>query len=179
MRFLFTFLVVFCGANEHARSQEPTRYDWPLVRGDALGSGVVPGKLPTELKLAWKYSVPNGSFITTPVVAGGVAYLGDLDGTFYAIDLATGKLKWKHTAETSYSAAAAFRDGVVYVPDADGRLRAYEAGGKEKWHYQTESRAEINSSPRLSQGPRAIRIAGRDALLPRRRHRQGSLEAHD
>ena len=35
----------------------------------------------------------------TPIVVRGIVYLGDLDGDFYAIDLATGKEKWKTKQE--------------------------------------------------------------------------------
>ena len=35
-----------------------------------------------------------GTYATTPIITGGVVYTQDIDSNVYAIDLATGKLKW-------------------------------------------------------------------------------------
>jgi alcohol dehydrogenase (cytochrome c) len=38
----------------------------------------------------------RGTYAATPVVSGGVAYTADLMSNVYAIDLASGRLKWRH-----------------------------------------------------------------------------------
>ena len=135
--------------------------DWPLFRGNSTGTGVVPatqprpdGKahpsghasVPDQPELLWTYTSEKSSFETTPIVAGGVAFLGDLDGGFHAIDVVTGKSKWKTKQEASYTATAAFRDGRVYVGDIDGVFHCLDASnGDEKWNLKTN--AEIDSAP--------------------------------
>ena len=49
-----------------------------------------------------------------------MVYLGDLDGEFYAIDLANGKVKWKKESETGYKAPAGVWGDKVYAGDYDG-----------------------------------------------------------
>ena len=46
------------------------------------------------LREAWEF--PTGDSVTaTPTVVDGVVYVGSWDDNFYAVDLATGKLRWK------------------------------------------------------------------------------------
>jgi len=48
----------------------------------------------------WHFHIPGsgpfGNFASTPVVQNGVVYLQDLNSNVYALDQATGKLKWRH-----------------------------------------------------------------------------------
>jgi outer membrane protein assembly factor BamB len=52
------------------------------------------------LKRAWTFKIPGtgvfGNYATTPLVLNGVVYFQDLNSNVYALDQATGKLKWKH-----------------------------------------------------------------------------------
>jgi alcohol dehydrogenase (cytochrome c) len=54
-----------------------------------------------KLHPIWRFKIPGtgsfGNFATTPIVVNGVVYLQDLNSNVYALDEATGKLKWKHT----------------------------------------------------------------------------------
>ena len=68
--------------------------DWPLFRGDALMSGVGTAKLPDQLAEKWKFKTGD-AIEGAPAVVGGVVYVGSFDKHLYAIDLATGKEKWK------------------------------------------------------------------------------------
>src|SRR5258708_1229801 len=74
-------------ASEESRepsSESPGR-DWPLVRGDALATGVARSKLTDKPDLLGKFPVPKGAFTATPIVYDGKVFLGDLDGVFRAI----------------------------------------------------------------------------------------------
>ena len=59
-----------------------------------------------SLRQAWFF--PTGDAVTaTPTVVGGVAYFGSWDTKFYAVDVATGALRWSYqldsqTAVTPY-----------------------------------------------------------------------------
>jgi len=115
--------------------------DWPLVRGDALASGVAESSLSAELDVLWKYTLGDGSFEATAILADGKVFVGDFEGTFYALDLATGDLIWKKTFEESgFSQAAAYVDGLLVVCDFNGIVRCLRAdNGQEIWSYEATS----------------------------------------
>src|SRR5262245_43401753 len=74
------------------------RADWPMFRGNALLSGVATSKLPEKLALLWTFQAEgkNESIESSPAVAHGVVYIGTIGGYLHAIDLGTGKGKWKY-----------------------------------------------------------------------------------
>lgn len=77
-------------------------------------------------KERWRTSVVKGSVMTTPTVANGVIYLGtdDMEYNVYAIDAATGRLRWKYNAG-GYVLTRPVVDGhVVYVGGSDGHVYA-------------------------------------------------------
>jgi glucose dehydrogenase len=63
-----------------------------------------------SLQQAWTFRLPAslvtsgpgfGSITATPIVANGVVYLQDLGNNVYALDLATGKVKWEYRVSRS------------------------------------------------------------------------------
>ena len=68
---------------------------WPLFRGDTLSTGSSSSTLPQQLDMLWKFTVEDGAFEATPAIVDGTCYIGDFDGAVYAIDLNTGKERWK------------------------------------------------------------------------------------
>ncbi|HEY2762313.1 MAG TPA: PQQ-binding-like beta-propeller repeat protein [Pirellulales bacterium] len=121
--------------------------DWPVFRGNAMATGVADGELTNNPQLLWKFTVAKGSFNATPVVVGDTVYIGDLDGTFYAIDLTSGEQRWKFDlgADKAGFATAAVRDGSVYVGDTDGMFICLDAKtGEKKWTFKTDG--EIDSA---------------------------------
>src|SRR5689334_19647903 len=54
----------------------------------------------TKLHPIWRFKIPGsgpfGNFASTPIVENGVVYFQDLNSNVYALDQATGTLKWKH-----------------------------------------------------------------------------------
>jgi outer membrane protein assembly factor BamB len=119
--------------------------DWPLMRGDPLGSGVAQSSLPAKLDLLWKFQISQGAFVATPIVVDGTVYIGDLDNGMYAIELASGLQQWKFTAQAGFYASVAYRQGRLYVGDGDGLFYCLDAAhGKALWTFRTG--AEIDSS---------------------------------
>lgn len=82
----------------------------------------------------------------TPAVENGTVFIGSGDHSFYAIDAATGKMKWSYVAgfgmassnNTSYPVPApVLKNGTVYFVTEDG-LHALDAlTGKRKWLFET------------------------------------------
>lgn len=125
--------------------------DWPVVRGDVVGSGVARTILPETPELLWKYSAGNDAgFDATPVVSNGVVYLGDNAGTFHALKLADGTEVWKKTfADTGFGAGAAVEASRVYVGDMNGAIYCLAAeDGKEIWNQKLEG--EVYAGPSLN-----------------------------
>ena len=65
---------------------------------------------------------------TSPAVAGGTVYDGSDDGTVYALDAATGRLRWADTTVGAIGSSPAATGGTVYVGSVDGTVYALIAG---------------------------------------------------
>lgn len=88
----------------------------------------------------------------TPVVGDGRAYLGTFTGTFYALDLETGKVLWQEETGDAIIGGAALVDGTVYVGSSDNRLYALDAEtGASRWP-PFEASGDIWSTPLVEAG---------------------------
>jgi outer membrane protein assembly factor BamB len=90
------------------------------------------GLEPKTQTIADQYDV----FLSSPVVVSGVVYFGSGDGHLYALDAASGELKWKFKTGDVIHASPAFANGVLYVGSWDSFFYAVDAAtGKEKWRF--------------------------------------------
>src|SRR5262245_31915217 len=106
--------------------------DWPLFRGNPQQTGVTIAKLPDKLDVLWTFSTKD-AIEGTPAIADGVVFIGSFDEHLYALDLATGKEKWRYKAG-ALKTPAAVRDGKVYIGNMDGVLHVVEAAkGTKVW----------------------------------------------
>jgi outer membrane protein assembly factor BamB len=124
--------------------------DWPVVRGDPLGSGVARSALPIKLETLWTYHAPGDSgFDATPVIADGVIYIGDSDGTFDAIRLEDGTAAWtRKLGDAGFLAGAAWDRGRLYIGDSNGIVRCLSADdGAEIW--KADVKAEVYAGPSI------------------------------
>jgi outer membrane protein assembly factor BamB len=136
--------------------------DWPLFRGDLLGTGESHDALPDELAVLWKFAPTGAVWDSTAVIVGERVYVGSLEGTFYCLNLATGEPIWKMKTELGFSAPAGVRDGKVFVGDADGMFYCLNAeNGDVLWKLETQ--AEINSAPGFYQD--RVLFGSQDATL--------------
>src|SRR5262245_44673230 len=127
-------------SNETALSVQQSATQWPLGRGNVLADGVAKTKLPQKPEVVWKVTIDKGAFDGTPVIADGVAYLGDMDGTVYAWKLADGTEIWKRKFESGFIASPSLRGELLYVADMDGKLHALDVKtGEPKWTFAAES----------------------------------------
>jgi len=102
---------------------------------------------------------PFDFYLSSPVVTDGTAYFGSGDSNVYALDAATGSLKWKFKTGEVIHASPAFSDGTLFVASWDTYLYALDAAtGKEKWRFKTGEDPEtynqtgIQASPAVSEG---------------------------
>ena len=81
---------------------------------------------------------PFDVFLSSPVIANGVAYIGSGDQNVYALEVATGAVRWTFATGDVVHASPAVANGVVYIGSWDRNLYAIDASsGRERWRYTT------------------------------------------
>ena len=84
--------------------------------------------------------------------------------TLYALDLASGKEKWKYKA-VPFKAPASVHDGAVYVGDSDGIFHCVDAAtGAKRWTFKTES--EISGGAKSQYAGRIVRAEAIGRKVP-------------
>lgn len=111
--------------------------DWPQFHFDRTQLGVVPGNLPEQLSLAWRFQAGD-EIKSSPAVVDGRVYVGALDGNMYALDLKTGKEIWTTPLDDMVEASPTLVDGSVYIGTLAGTMYALDAeSGEMRWTFQT------------------------------------------
>jgi eukaryotic-like serine/threonine-protein kinase len=81
---------------------------------------------------------PFDFYLSSPALEKGVVYFGSGDGAIYALDAASGSLKWKFQTGDVVHASPAVADGTVYAGSWDSYFYGLDAAtGKEKWRFKT------------------------------------------
>src|SRR5215203_28891 len=81
---------------------------------------------------------PFDLFLSSPTVAGGVVYFGSGDNYVYALDVASGALKWKFKTGDVVHASPAIANGTVFIGSWDRNMYALNAAsGEMKWKFET------------------------------------------
>ncbi|MFZ4731907.1 MAG: PQQ-binding-like beta-propeller repeat protein [Pirellulales bacterium] len=143
---------------------------WPVFRGCLAGTGRSAGAVPLPLAERWQRSLGKTAVDATPVIADGMIYVGDLDGTFHALALDDGAPRWTAKSENGFPSAAAVSTDpavpVVVVGDGAGIVRAFDRrAGTVLWTH--EAGGEISGGPTIvpgDDGPRVL-IGSQDATL--------------
>ena len=87
---------------------------------------------------------PFDVFLSSPAVAKGVVYFGSGDHSVYAVDVATGTLRWKFKTGDVVHASPAVVNNVVYIGSWDRNMYALDAtSGTKLWQYQTGADSAI------------------------------------
>jgi outer membrane protein assembly factor BamB len=122
---------------------------WPMFRGSPALAGVSATSLPTPLRLRWSYQAKD-AIESSAAIADGVVYVGSMDGSLYAIALATGVLRWQYQTKSQVGESSPLvHGGLVYVGDLDGVFHAVDVStGKARWTFKTDG--EIKSSPNVA-----------------------------
>jgi outer membrane protein assembly factor BamB len=92
------------------------------------------GSLPLDETMPDPFDV----YLSSPSVWKDAVYVGSGDGNVYALDAATGALKWKFQTGDVVHASPAIDDGKVYIGSWDSYFYALDAvNGKERWKFKT------------------------------------------
>ena len=120
---------IWCGPDKTLRNRaaDPA---WP----DDLAVGTQPGV---------NYPMPERVPFTfagraQPVAAGGRVFIGDMDGTIYAIALQDGRMLWANPNPGGTCAALAVVHDVVVATAIPGGMSGFDAAtGQPRWHLDT------------------------------------------
>jgi len=94
---------------------------------------------------------------SSPAVVNGIVYFGSGDGNIYAVDAASGQLKWKHGTGDVVHSSPAVADGIVYVGSWDSIFYALDTTtGAEKWHFQTGTDPQTHNHQGIQASPAVI-----------------------
>ena len=144
--------------------------DWAFYGHDVTGAKATTGAGVTSASVAslaplWQVET-QGAVSSTPVIAGGVAYVGSYDGNLYAVDLLSGEAVWTYATGSAVlepnlqiplgiTGSAGVAGEVVYVGDATATLHAVDrATGEAVWTAKLDEQenASIWSSPVVLDG---------------------------
>jgi len=110
---------------------------------------------------------PFDVFLSSPVIADGLVIFGSGDQHVYALDAATGAVRWSFATGDVVHASPAVSAGVVFIGSWDRNLYALElATGRERWRYTTGNdttiynQIGIASSAAVANG--VVYVGGRD-----------------
>lgn len=94
---------------------------------------------------------PFDVFLSSPAIASGIVYFGSGDGNIYALDAASGALRWKFHTGNVVHASPAIAQGILYVGSWDSYFYALDAAsGKEVWRFKTGVDPGINNQVGIS-----------------------------
>jgi outer membrane protein assembly factor BamB len=143
---------------------------WPMARGSLSGSGRSATTLRLPLTETWQRRLEKTAFDAPPVIAAGAVFVGDLDGTFHAFDLADGSTRWSFKTDAGFPSAAAASASddlpLVVVGDAEGIVRAFDrTTGTIRWEYATEG--EISGGPTIvaAESEERVLVGSQDSTL--------------
>jgi len=107
-----------------------------------------------RLALKWKFETADRRTEIAPqefasaAISADTLYIGSSSGTFYALGITDGHIRWKKPIG-SVACAPLIDRGFLYIPTSDGFVICVDAQtGQEKWRYQ--SRGAIEQTPQAS-----------------------------
>lgn len=114
--------------------------------GPLLGTAEAIASPPMAVRWTYKADEVERTAITgSPIIAGNTVYVADGKGTLHALDLQTGKPRWKYHTGDSFAATPLVYQGKVLIGDLSGVFHAVSVEtGQKVWTLDTES--PINAS---------------------------------
>jgi len=104
----------------------------------------------SDIKPVWKFECED-EIRATPLVDGGLAYIGVYDNNMYALDANDGSFRWKFPSEGGIVSQPVLQEGKLIFGSEDHHVYAVGArNGKEVWKVQTGG--PVRSSGRVAEG---------------------------
>jgi outer membrane protein assembly factor BamB len=196
---VFLLTPVSSGAAAHSRCGSA---DWPMYGHDLTHTFSVPAGCSAITKSNVATLLPSWYFHTkdsvtaSPAVSHGILYVGTWDGTFYALDAATGALRWsyriKTTTPSAFGRIVSSASVVTAGRGAERRRVVIFGGGSRVWALDAltgRKLASINLDPRTpadrragQSDPRVVEVESSPAVTNARggrRHIYVGMDVHD
>lgn len=160
--------VAFCVTVALVAASSVGGADWPAYRHDATRRAFTAEQIATTLSLQWTHA---GAGVPSPawpdpvrenhmmsfdhafhvVAAGGTVYFGSsADHQVHALDLATGRRRWRFFTDGPVRFAPAVWRGKLYVAGDDGRVYCLSAAdGKLIWRFSPDSDERIMGNEQM------------------------------
>jgi len=116
----------------------------------------------SDAALHWKRNLSGTAIRSSPTVVDGRLYVGDLAGTVFAVDPATGEEQWRVETEGMITSAVTVVDGTAYVGSDDVYALDAETG-EQRWRTSlpgTTSQSPIEDGPSLRVVDGSVYVAG-------------------
>jgi outer membrane protein assembly factor BamB len=89
-------------------------------------------------RLLWEFQGGAG-FEAAPLIRDGVVYAGCGDGILYALELATGKERWRYDAKEEVGTTPVLAGGLIFFATLQDTLFAVDAKtGEWRWHHRRD-----------------------------------------
>ena len=118
---------------------------------------------------AVRWKLPTAGMIGKPVLANGDIYFAPQDGYIYAVDAATGHLRWRFQRTVNVSVSVgidgypALDGDTLYVASDGGTVYALDASsGKQRWLFTLPAGAHIYAAPAVGNGRVYVSSGGGD-----------------
>ena len=138
------------------------RFPMVAFRSNLANTGVTGSPVPENPELRWRFDTGGGEIGASPVGAAGTLYQVTLFNGTFAIDLETGRQRWRQEAVSGLSTPALVRQGGsqgspdLVVGGRDGLLYRLDGRtGEIVWNLTLQRETSftgIASSPKVSQG---------------------------
>lgn len=114
LRFAFAACTaaVFCGC-----AGQP---QWTQFRLNPQHNAVVPG----DLRVSWHLRT-KGAYSASPTIVGSTLYLGNNDGTLYAIDVRNGSILWKYRTGNPLMSNPLIYRGLAIAGEGNSKYRTH------------------------------------------------------
>lgn len=123
---------------------------WPSFGRDLGNTRAVESTRLQGPDFAQRWMQTSAAVTANPVVFDGVAYWGDWDGVFHAVQLADGQSVWRAQPGSRVVSSAFATDALVYVATERGTVHAFDRmSGEQRWMLEESSdpRTRVWSSP--------------------------------
>ena len=96
-----------------------------------------PADFVTKPALLWKFKI-NGPVVGSPVIGDSMVYITSLDSSLYALDLASGKMKWKLPTGAPLRSSVCLAAGKLFLLGGEGLLYGIEKdSGRVSGYFRT------------------------------------------
>jgi alcohol dehydrogenase (cytochrome c) len=140
--------------------------DWPLPNRDLASTRSLPGSgidrdNVRKLHVVWRFPIrikpaESGAFTSTPVVAGDVVYLQDMESNVFALDLETGAVRWRHLYHASNPGpnGLAVAGDTVYGATDESAFALSASTGRQLWRTPlvTPTQRYVDIAPQVANG---------------------------